>query len=395
MTRPSPSCRHRLLWPRLGAAAWVWAAMWAMPWAASAAETISSARALNDTGQIKCYKPIWGGKEMACAGTGQDGNSGRDVTYPKPADGYAGFSYRKISSTGEVLPASATEWACVQDRITGLTWEVKTADGGLRDWQRTYTHLNNGDTGDVSGLVRDVNLTGLCGHQDWRLPGRMELQSIINLGHPEPMIVDKWFPNTPAGIFWTSTRDIEDIFGGYWIVSFQYGVSVGGGDNQNQNAARLVRGEHFPRAEHAPGRFVADGDKVTDTSTGLVWRRCAEGRTWTGTTCTGHATRVNWQSALGLASAANYDGAAWRLPNATELFSLVDDSRFSPAIDMNAFPGVSDMSSTGFWSATPMAPPSSNGRVTDVFDVDFFSGGLATASPVDWRVLRLVRVDAP
>jgi hypothetical protein len=200
------------------AAACVSAALGATPSAASAAQT-SFPRLLNDTGSVTCYVPDRGGTEIPCEGTGQDGQYGRDVTDWRKFDGRGGFSYRKISSTGEPLPASATEWACVQDRVTGLMWEMKTADGGLHDGLRTYTQLNNGDSDDVSGFVREANQAGLCGHHDWRLPARMELQSIIDLGHHAPLVVDGWFPNTPASYFWASTKSADDA--AYWSAGFK------------------------------------------------------------------------------------------------------------------------------------------------------------------------------
>lgn len=362
---------------------------------AAAEQAARPAGQLNDTGKIRCYEPKWNGMEIDCAGTGQDGEFGRDVTEPKRGDGYAGFSYTKIGSAGEHLPRSATEWACVHDRITRLTWEVKTADGGLRDWQRVYTHHGNGAPTDVSGLVNEVNAAGLCGHHDWRLPGRMELQSLVNYGHqPAPMIINRWFPNTSADAYWTSTRDAPDIFGGFWIVSFLYGVSVGGGDNSNGNPARLVRGEPFHRGDR-DGRYVLDGDKATDVRTGLVWRRCSEGAAWNGSTCVGTPASVNWKEALTLAKKARYDDAAWRLPNATELFSLVDETRHNPAIDPQAFPDMPQMFLLGFWSATPGVPSGDFGGIFDAYEVDFFSGSLGRNAPDSTqRAVRLVRVGA-
>jgi hypothetical protein len=47
--------------------------------------------------------------------------------------------YTKIANDGSELPDSATlgtnptDWACTKDNKTGLIWEVKTDDGGLRD----------------------------------------------------------------------------------------------------------------------------------------------------------------------------------------------------------------------------------------------------------------------
>ena len=58
---------------------------------------------------------------------------------PKTGAGAAGFDYTKIANDGSELPADAPlgsaagEWACTRDNATGLVWEVKTDDGGLRD----------------------------------------------------------------------------------------------------------------------------------------------------------------------------------------------------------------------------------------------------------------------
>ena len=35
--------------------------------------------------------------------------------------------------------------------------------------------------------------------------------------------------------------------------------------------------------------YSADGSEVTDSKTGLVWRRCAEGMSWSSGACTGTA----------------------------------------------------------------------------------------------------------
>ncbi|HNC04518.1 MAG TPA: hypothetical protein PLY05_14335, partial [Agitococcus sp.] len=47
--------------------------------------------------------------------------------------------YTKISATGKELPDSATEWNCVLDKQTGLMWEKKTDDDGLRDKDHRYS----------------------------------------------------------------------------------------------------------------------------------------------------------------------------------------------------------------------------------------------------------------
>lgn len=44
----------------------------------------------------------------------------------------------KFDSTGALLDDSATSWSCVQDKLLGNFWEVKTDDSGLRDKDWTY-----------------------------------------------------------------------------------------------------------------------------------------------------------------------------------------------------------------------------------------------------------------
>jgi len=101
------------------------------------------------------------------------------------------------------------------------------------------------------------------------------------------------------------------------------------------------------------GRFSisADGQEVTDGLTNLVWRRCAEGMSWNGSTCTGYdATAFTHEAALQRAAAeAAGSGKAWRLPNIKELSSLVDWTR-TPGFDPTAFPATP---ANPCWSATP------------------------------------------
>ncbi len=79
---------------------------------------------------------------------------------------------------------------------------------------------------------------------------------------------------------------------------------------------------------------------VTDNTTGLMWQQVG-------------SNYRNWEGALSycqdLVLAGNTD---WRLPNIKELESIVDDSRYGPAIDPVAFPGTL---SSGYWSATTYA----------------------------------------
>ncbi len=99
-------------------------------------------------------------------------------------------------------------------------------------------------------------------------------------------------------------------------------------------------------ASAQPFTISADGSEVTDQKTGLIWRRCAEGMNWDGATCAGTAATFPHEAALQRAT-AQVTNAIWRLPNIKELFSIVDESRSIPAIDLAIFPATP---SNQFWS---------------------------------------------
>lgn len=91
----------------------------------------------------------------------------------------------------------------------------------------------------------------------------------------------------------------------------------------------------------APGnRFEGSGDEVQDLTTGLYWKKCAEGLS--GENCTeGTAQAMTIESALQLAKTTREaTGQAWRLPNIKELRSLVEESCTNPAINETVFPNT-------------------------------------------------------
>lgn len=350
------------------------------------------ARRLNDTGLTTCVNPYRSGSgKIDCAGSGQDGEFGRDVTARRYRDGRAGFSYVKIGDTGEQLPDDAELWACVFDKVSGLMWEVKTNDDGLRDVAGTYTNSGDDSRLDTSTFVKSVNAAGLCGHSDWRLPDRLELHGLVNYGKSlygrAGMIVSEWFPNTAGRDYWTVTDN------SFWGPGYVWSISFEGGEVNDVPrgglflAARLVRNARPPGLAQgmaaAPARFVPNGAEVTDTMTGLVWRRCSEGQTWTGSTCSGDATLTTWRRALDAARGAAADGTAWRLPNIKELNSLVDDTRSLPAINAEVFPQTP---ASVYWSSSHVV-----GSEQFVRYVDFYAGQSRSRQKNERSAVRLVR----
>jgi len=228
---------------------------------------------LNDTGIQICNNALTGG--LACPATGyagQDGDYGRDAKardgqLAKTGAGEAGFDFTKIANDGSKLPASARlgagvkDWACTLDNVTGLLWEMKTADRGLRDRGNTYSWYepNNNSNGGFAGYqnggacrgniacdthayANAVNALKLCGKSGWRVPKRSELTSIMNYGFTDgyPAVDRAYFPNTGEDhLFWSSSPTADNSKSA-WSVDADDGGHYFS-DEANSGSVMLVR----------------------------------------------------------------------------------------------------------------------------------------------------------
>jgi len=68
----------------------------------------------------------------------------------------------------------------------------------------------------------------------------------------------------------------------------------------------------------------ATGNEVTDSQTGLIWKRSVEGQAWDGQTPQGEPAKFTWDEAMAYA-AAQPDG--WRLPTIEELKALFEGGK--------------------------------------------------------------------
>jgi hypothetical protein len=288
------------------------------------------------TGQKNCYDTS--GKIISCSGSGQDGE------------------LRK----GMALPAARfeTREAVVHDLLTGLTWTLNADPAEFPlTWQEALAF--------VSGM----NQEKAFGHADWRMPNRRELRSLLHFEARKPALPPAHpFTNVFLNWYWTSTTAAINpayawyvhlegarMFYGrkdqYYLLWPVRGVSTilpatgqlgcfqeGGaeilcaGTGQDQD---LRMGTPWP----VP-RFTTTGETVIDRLTGLQWRRQADlgGRP------------VSWSAAFELIAAMNESAdITWRLPNINELESLVDCSRFDPALPAShPFTRLQDT----YWSST-------------------------------------------
>jgi hypothetical protein len=145
-----------------------------------------------------------------------------------------------------------------------------------------------------------------------------------------------------------------------------------------------------PIASHAgDARYSVSTDdaEVTDSATGLIWRRCLEGMHWSGSICEGTADKMALAAADARAqSEAGRSGKAWRLPSVSELEGITI-AYGVPPFDETAFPGTP---AVGVWSSTVYA--NSNDRTQYVH----YANG---TTYFDYRsvehAVRLVRAHSP
>jgi hypothetical protein len=219
---------------------------------------------LNDTG-IRIGGDLPNITNSDCSGTNitmQDCAQGRDAYQTNDADGIAGFNFSKIATDGSDLPSTAGDWACVRDNVTGLMWEVKTNDGGLRDGGHTYAWFDPdnpmedgscvGVTCNTASYVEAVNNLAepLCGARDWRIPRQWELRSLVYYGdRPERFSDDKalfdprYFPyqyrSSDVQFVWANAGKPPGTRSGQWCLQLANGFETRCGF---PSGIRLLRG---------------------------------------------------------------------------------------------------------------------------------------------------------
>lgn len=150
----------------------------------------------------------------------------------------------------------------------------------------------------------DINWIGTCGKGKAQGVGVLEIQA-DNFIKMEGKMVD------------------GDFVGEVKYTSYQYKgafMGTGGSFTNDPSVKRLP--------EIAEGELEIDNHKglLIDKSAGLVWRRCAVGRTWNSKSqqCTGVSKRGSWNKAVQIANGFKDAGYTdWRLPSAEEFKRLI------------------------------------------------------------------------
>ena len=322
---------------------------------------------LPQTGQTKCYNSAGG--EIACIGTGQDGEIRAGVEWPNP----------RFADNGE---------GTITDRLTGLIWLKDGNCFGPQTWYNSLDNIVDFNTHPRNYSCQDYT----AAYTDWRLPNINELESLLNPEQqfPSTWLNDQGFINIQYSWYWSSTTRAATVGLGpalhcAWTMSMMVGwISTGSGTYGNSSAYLLpVRAgqsgstnPNFPanvwktgqKTSYYPGddgdiqagvswpseRFTDNGDgTVTDNLTGLMWTK--NGSTPVVDTCP--AGIMTWQDALDFVACLNakkYLGYEdWRLPNRKEFFSLIDCSQVNPALPTgHPFVNLTTEPNSNYWAST-------------------------------------------
>ncbi|MCI5129633.1 MAG: DUF1566 domain-containing protein [Candidatus Electrothrix sp. AUS3] len=147
------------------------------------------------------------------------------------------------------------------------------------------------------------------------------------------------------------------------------------------------------------GHYIDHGDgTITDTQTGLMWKRCLEGLS--GVNCEeGEVKKYTWDKAVNHFKNVKYAGYTdWRLPTIDELKTLVycskgvnkkngrcNEGSEKPTINRQAFPNT-ETEALRVWSGSPYAYGSGY-----AWNVNFYNGYSSFDARSNSNAVRLVR----
>lgn len=308
-----------------------------------------------DSGQTGCYNDT---VSQACPVASHPGQDADFMNVPNAR-----------SFTGPAAHAVYLTDYTTTDNVTGLVWNSCVA--GLSGptcatgTAITYTWYNALNQCSVLNSLNGGN--GYAGRTTWRLPTPRELETLPNFNVPNPAIDTANFP-AMGGLddHWSSGTRLDALTSAWLSLFSSDGRTIGTVKTGNYRI-RCVSAE--PVVDAATYTDNADGT-ITNKTTGLRWQKCSRGKN-NDSTCSGTATTATWQTALQYCDAltlGNFANAGnWRLPNVTELLTLVDRSVFSPAISASFFPATT----TGnYWTST-----TNYNSTATAWAIDFVLGG--------------------
>lgn len=253
----------------------------------------------------------------------------------------------------------------VIDSQTGLMW---TKNASLFDFPMSWVEALN--------TVKEINKSGFHGYQNWKMPNRKELFSLISFKTINPSLpIDHPFTGVFSGYYWTSSTCARlpnqawyvHLGGARVFKGMKYGSymvwPVRTVDNNNKSklfqtgqkscfdeGGTIIDCHHTGQdgeiqagLKFTTDRFTKHKQTIHDNYTDLTWLRNAKV----------HENVMDWKSAFNLISRMNnemaYGHNDWRMPNIIELESLTDMSQHSPALsNYHPFNNIKEF----YWSST-------------------------------------------
>ena len=214
-----------------------------------ATAAVAGSAPVEDTGQQTCYDPTGSTTDtVPCAGTGQDGELQRGVTWPTPR-----FT-DNLNGT-------------VTDNLTGLIW---LQDANCASFFAPIDFENA--LGEANGLSQGFcGLTDGSSAGDWRLPNIKELLSLVDYaqsglalpsGHP--------FVSVQPSFYWSSSSFVSDPATAWGVDMFD-GNGLSGGKAGVKRAGEARRSAIAKIVAASPGGWtVADVRRQLESDYGIV-----------------------------------------------------------------------------------------------------------------------------
>jgi len=219
------------------------------------------------------------------------------------------MQYEKCDGQRQVLALSKVcqdEVKVIFDRQSGLYWEAKSlASATINFYQRkmSWEEFN-------IDYIQQLNEENYGGYNDWRVPDKYELRSLISYKKIAPAFAQSVFEGIVPDDYWCGqSYGIRPDCG--WVINFNLGAATT--KNKSLKSYGLaVRGE---KKLQSVERFIDNGDgTITDKVLRLVWQKKQN-------------ERKSYNDVQKMLKDYEFAGALdWRLPTVHELNSIFDES---------------------------------------------------------------------
>ncbi|HDS09513.1 MAG TPA: DUF1566 domain-containing protein [Firmicutes bacterium] len=208
-------------------------------------------------------------------------DEGNEIPVPKPGKPFYGqagnfdlnpVSFTKLRSGGGVLDKNA-DWnsglRMVKDENTGLIWEVKSPNPGDINFSGDkYTWIELQEN-----YIDKLNKSSYGGFDDWRIPNKEELRSIVDYSGLLPAVDKNYFPDILAEFYWS-----KDVYGADtqlgWGIYFGYGCGICYLKTQPYFIMAVRGGYNRAFGDVTKYSFKDNGDgTISDLVTGLMWMK--------------------------------------------------------------------------------------------------------------------------